>query len=239
MRRMVLIVALVLAATTVRATPASAHTCGQAVDIPLNKVSVITFGVLIEDKPVVEVDATVPKGFTVDSVRAEPGWTASHEGATIKVAGGEWPPFTCGFFQVTGKATREAVLAFPVVEKHADGTTKLFDKTDPAAIDAAQLVYVGNAGNPSAAKANRTGDSLRLLAVLLGVGGVVALASRKQIARAWRGRRGRGRAKGAKQTQRRPGSPSRRAPARRGSGSSRSRNGKRKQPRRSSSRGAV
>lgn len=135
----------------------------------------MNIGVAAEDSAVVQVAITVPPEFDLDRVTEPQHWTSSREGAVVRFTGGVIEPFGCGYFSLSGTAAKKASIVFPLKVVAETGSALEYTNPDPAAPDAAQLVYVGVEPEREAGGRSRgTSAALVAVIVLVGAGSVAA-----------------------------------------------------------------
>jgi hypothetical protein len=139
--RTIMVLALTVALTL--HTTASAHVCSKPDLVDVDAPVTVNLGVPAEEKPVVGVDVSLPRGFRLDDVEPAEGWTAERAGSHVRLRGGTVGSLGCEYFVLRGVATREGKLAFSLVARHEDGSATRYegDKiNDPLG---AQLVFAG------------------------------------------------------------------------------------------------
>jgi hypothetical protein len=179
-RRIGFIVASAAALSVIAPPPAAAHVCVTPVEIGVREPAAITVGVPAEVQAVVAVAIEVPEGFDLDEARDAPGWTVDRDGTTVRYTGGEIPRLQCGYFTLTGSATRRAKLVFPVTATDATGAVTEYGRGRLGA----QEVYAGIEALPDE---DGSGPDVTLIAgiVLVAAGAVAAavLVVRRRQAR--------------------------------------------------------
>jgi hypothetical protein len=156
------------------------------VEIPIGESTTVTVGVAAEQSPLVEVDITVPDGFVVERAEDEFDWQGTLTGSVVRYRGGTLAPYACTYFNLIGRAERQATLVFPMAVRGEDGSVIEFTSDKADNLHPAQLVYAGFSPQPSSSggRGDRFSGALAgvLVAVLIGVG-ALTLSRRREAAR--------------------------------------------------------
>jgi hypothetical protein len=181
----------VVTGTTLALTvaPAWAHICPRPVEIPVGPLSTIAVGVTVEAPTVPDVEISVPAGLHIDRIDAKAGWSATHNGSSVRYRGGPIAPYACEYFSLGVTAPSRGAFGISVVQRTADGKVVARSTPDPSiAVDRVlgQIVYAGV--KPPSTATGSSGLSVTTIAsiALVGVGVVMAAVL---AFRAWRARR--------------------------------------------------
>ncbi|HEV7524587.1 MAG TPA: hypothetical protein VGP92_06455 [Acidimicrobiia bacterium] len=196
MRRIVLLALATVAATAatlgLSVTPAAAHICPIAVQIPVGREATIAVGVTVEDATVPDVEITFPAGLRLDRVDTKAGWafsrtgtpTGTPAGSTVRYRGGPIPPFKCEYFSFGVTAAGPGAFGIPVVQRAADGS--VVARTIPVANNASdqvldQFVYAGVKPPRAGGSSNVSVPTIAGIAlVAIGIVAFVALTIRRR-----------------------------------------------------------
>jgi uncharacterized protein YcnI len=117
---------------------ASAHPGIEDPYLSIGVASTVALGVPSElPSPMVEIDVTLPTGFTLQRVDSVPGWQESTTPGHIRYAGGDVAQGGYALFTFSGVFAVKAVVPVPVVTRAADGTTVDWDQPPTGALPAA------------------------------------------------------------------------------------------------------
>ncbi len=169
-------------------TPARAHSCSMPVEIPVGESTTVTVGVAAEQSTLVEVDITVPEGFVFERAEDEFDWRGTLTGSVVRYRGGTLAPYACTYFNLIGRAERQATLVFPMTIRGEDGSVIEFTSDKADDLHPAQLVYAGFSPPSNSGSSGGSGFSGALagvlVAVLIGVGALILSRRREAASRA-------------------------------------------------------
>jgi len=173
------------------AVPAWAHPGIEDPYVPARVVTTVALGVPSEQpSPMVEIDVTLPPGFTLHQVDPIPGWQETTTPGQLRYFDGNVPQGGYAQFTFSGVFARKEVAELPVITRAADGTTIDWNQSPTARLPAAIMFPgypVGAAPVPGVVLPGSTTNSgwgpLVVVVGLLALGGGVAFgvaASRKR-----------------------------------------------------------
>jgi hypothetical protein len=189
-RLAILALAAAVATVTVVASgisPAWAHICPIAAQVPVGRASTIDVGVTVEGATVPDVEIDLPSGLTLDRIDPKAGWTVTRSGATLRYRGGPIGAYSCEYFPLVVTAPARGAFGVTVIQRTANGA--VFARSVPDLNSAAshaldQFVYAGV--KPPAPPSNSSGPSSAVVAgialVVLGVVMFVVLRVRARRA---------------------------------------------------------
>jgi hypothetical protein len=128
------------------ASPASAHICPLAAEIPVDQPASITVAAAVEATPVTDVEIGIPAELRVTGADAPAGWSLARHGQTLRYRGGPARPFTCQYFSVAVTATAKGAFRIGVVQRDEHGTVVSRTNHDPKSKPQPlfdQVVYAG------------------------------------------------------------------------------------------------
>jgi uncharacterized protein YcnI len=167
-------------------TPASAHICAVAAEIPVGEAATIAVGVTVEAATVPDVEISVPAGLRLDRVDPKAGWAITRTGGTVRYHGGPIAQFNCQYFSLGITAPTAGSFGIRVVQRAADGNVVARSAPDPAnATDRAlgQIVYAGvkppSPANGSKGLSTATIAGIALVGLGAVGGGVLAFRARR------------------------------------------------------------
>jgi hypothetical protein len=189
-RPVVLVLASGLASTlfvVLANTPADAHICPVAAQIPVGTTATISVGVTVEQATIPDVEIDIPSGLRLDRVDPKDGWRYVRQGSVLRYHGGPILPFTCSYFSLGVTASARGVFGIPVVQREASGRVvarSTPDPSNPADRVLDQFVYAGV--KPPSPPGTSKGPSVVVIAgvALIGAGVIAGGVF------AWRARRG-------------------------------------------------
>ena len=170
-------------------TPAWAHICPIAAEIPIGRASTIDVGVTVEGATVPDVEIDLPPGLALDRIEAKAGWTFTRSGSTVRYHGGPIGAYTCEYFPLVVTAPGRGAFGVTVTQRAADGAVVARSIPDPnsaASHTLDQFVYAGV--TPPSPPSNSSGPSPAIVAgialVAFGIVMFVFLRVRARRARA-------------------------------------------------------
>ena len=182
MSRALVVAALTAAALLASGTAASAHVAVTPERSAPGEFLIYTLTVPneLERQSTIEVDVTLPDGFTLEAAQAVPGWatrvTKGADGSAerIRWSGGRIPPGTFAAFQLRGRnGDRPATLAWKTVQRYERTTvswTGAAGGDTPAAITRIERGAPVDTGQPATPATTDGSDPLaRSRAALAGV----------------------------------------------------------------------
>ena len=102
-------------------SPAWAHICPIAAEIPIAQPSTIDVGVTVEGATVPDVEIDLPAGLALDRIDAKAGWTVTRSGSTVRYHGGPIEAFTCEYFSLVVTAPGQGAFGVTVIQRTAGG----------------------------------------------------------------------------------------------------------------------
>jgi hypothetical protein len=167
-------------------SPASAHICPIAAQIPVGRPATIAVGVTVEGVPIPDVEITIPSGLELDRVDAKAGWTFERTGPSVRYHGGPIGSYKCEYFSLGVTSPARGSFGISIVQRSAAGTVIARSTPDPAnASDRilGQIVYAGveppSSGGGSSGPSVATIAGIVLVALGLVLAGVLGLRSRR------------------------------------------------------------
>jgi hypothetical protein len=168
-------------------SPASAHICPVAAQVPVGTTATINVGVTVEAPTVPDVEIEIPSGLQLDHVYAKAGWSSTRRGSVLRYRGGPIEPYTCAYFPLGVTAPARGVFGVPVIQRNAAGEIVSRTTPDPnSAQDRGldQFVYAGV--KPQSPPGSSNGPSIVVIAGIA----LVAIGAVAGGVFAWRSRHG-------------------------------------------------
>jgi uncharacterized protein YcnI len=139
------------------------------------------------------VELTPPKGFSIDSFAAAPGWkrdvqsTGSGDSAVIQKvtwSGGKVPAGEAAMFQFLASTDKAGTYGFQVRQTYSDGSVVDWsgpESSDTPAPTISAKATFGAGGGGSARKLGIVGIALGALALVVAAGGLLARSGRRPL----------------------------------------------------------
>ena len=139
-----------------------------------------------------EIQITIPKGFDLESVAAEPGWTATVAGRKMQngeMGGGDsvtWKGKLSGtdlaVLPFTGVPTKDGEYVFTVRQTYSDGSVVSWSGSESSDTPAARIA--ATSGATSSGGSSDSGKTIAIIALIVGalgllIGGAGLVAGRR------------------------------------------------------------
>ena len=154
------------------AQPAAAHICAAVTKAPVGKSTTVALVVAVEDKPIPDIEFTLPEGLRLDRVDPKPEWKATRSGSTIRYNGGPAATYSCQRFSVGLTPTAKGAYPISVIQRAADGTVvarSTADPSEPLNPYLEQIVYAGVEPPPPPSQDEGTSPLLYVAVGLIGL----------------------------------------------------------------------
>lgn len=112
-----------------------------------------------------KIELTLPKGFSIDSFVAAPGWQRSAKGDTVTWSGGATPAEEDSFFQFLAQPAKPGTYTFQVQQTYADGTVVNWTGAESSDNPAPAIEAKSSLGGGT--------STLAIVAIVLGAAGLV------------------------------------------------------------------